>query len=104
MTFGFVDEHKGTWPIAVICKVLGISRSGSYAWVSRPESTRTIENRALLRDIRQVHIESHGTYGSPRIHAYLRGHGRRVGRHRIARLMLRRRFARGKIIDPVDRL
>jgi putative transposase len=43
----------------------------------------------LLDDIRLIHAESSGTYGSPRVHAVLRGHGRRVGRSRIERLMRR---------------
>lgn len=69
--------------------MLGLSPSGYYAWRSRPESLRAQENRALLGEVRRIHAESFGAYGSPRIHAYLRGHGRRVGRHRIARLMQR---------------
>jgi hypothetical protein len=52
VTFGFVDEHKGIWPIRVMCRVLGVSPSGYYAWRSRPESARGKANRALLDDIR----------------------------------------------------
>jgi putative transposase len=89
VTFGFVDEHRGVWPVRVICRVLGISPSGYYAWRSRPESRRAGENRALLHHIRAVHEGSAGTYGAPRVHAALRAHGRRVGRHRVARLMRR---------------
>ena len=89
MRFGFVDEHRGVWPVRIMCEVLGLSASGYYAWRSRPESRRSVANRALLEDIRRVHAESSGTYGSPRVHAVLRGHGRRVGRSRIERLMRR---------------
>ena len=89
MKFGFVDEHRLVWPVTVMCKVLGLSTSGYYAWRARPESPRAAANRALLDDIARIHAESHGTYGSPRIHAVLRGHGRRVGRSRIERLMRR---------------
>jgi len=89
MKFGFVDEHRQTWPVRVMCAVLGLSVSGYYAWRSRPESSREAANRALLDDIRLIHAESSGTYGSPRVHAVLRGHGRRVGRSRIERLMRR---------------
>ena len=71
----------------LICKALGLSASGYYAWRARPESPRAAANRALLDDIRLIHAESSGTYGSPRVHAVLRGHGRRVGRTRIERLM-----------------
>ena len=89
MRFGFVDEHRDVWPVRVMCRVLGISVSGYYAWRSRPESRRSIENHQLLDAIRLVHAESGGTYGAPRVHAVLRAVGRQVGRHRVARLMRR---------------
>ena len=73
----------------VMCEVLGLSTSGYYAWRGRPEYPRAAANRALLNDIRLIHAESSGTYGSPRVHAVLHGHGRRVGRTRIERLMRR---------------
>ena len=87
MRFGFVDEHRDVWPVRMMCRVLEVSVSGYYAWRSRPESARSQANRALLEDIRLAHAESGGAYGAPRVHAVLRGHGRRVGRHRVARLM-----------------
>ena len=99
MTFGFVDEHRSKWPVRTICAVLGVSASGYYAWRGRPESKRSVENRALLADIRRVHAESGGCYGAPRVHAVLRSTGRRVGRHRIARLM-RRNGLRGLAALP----
>lgn len=87
MKFGFVDEHRGVWPVRLMCRVLGLSASGYYAWRVRPESRRAAANRALIEDIRLIHAESCGTYGSPRVHVVLRGHGRRVGRSRVERLM-----------------
>ena len=72
-----------------MCTALGLSASGYYAWRSRPECARAAANRALLDDIRRIHADSSGTYGSPRVHAVLRGHGRRVGRSRIEQLMRR---------------
>ena len=71
----------------MICRVLGVSASGYYAWRARGESPRAKANRALLGTIRAIHAESGGAYGAPRVHPVLRSHGRRVGRHRIARLM-----------------
>ena len=64
-----------------------MSRSGYYAWASRPESARAVEDRAVAAEIRAAHEASRGRYGSPRVHAALRAHGRRVGRKRVARLM-----------------
>ena len=87
MKFGFVDEHRHLWPVRVMCTVLGLSVSGYYAWRSRVESPRAAANRVLLEDIRRIHGESSGTYGSPRIHAVLRRRGCRIGRCRIERLM-----------------
>jgi len=87
VTFGFVDEHRSVWPVRVMCRVLGVSPSGYYAWRSRPESRRTGEDRRLMAEIRDVHAGSGGVYGAPRIHATLRVLGRRIGRHRVARLM-----------------
>lgn len=99
MKHRFVDEHRHRWPVRMICRVLGVSPSGYYAWRRRPESGRAVANRALLAEIRAVHAESGGAYGAPRVHAYLRAHGRRVGRHRIARLM-RRAGLRGLAAIP----
>ena len=89
MKFGFVDEHRNVWPVRVMCAALDLSASGYYAWRSRPESRRAASNRALIDDIRLIHAESSGTYGSPRVHAALRHHGRHVGRSRIEHLMRR---------------
>jgi putative transposase len=85
--YRFVDEHRGVWPVRVMCRVLGVSASGYYAWRTRGESPRAKANHVLLGTIRAIHAESGGAYGAPRVHAVLRSHGRRIGRHRIARLM-----------------
>jgi len=85
--YRFVDEHRGAWPVRVMCRVLGVSASGYYAWRTRGESPRAKANHALLGIIRALHAESGGAYGAPRVHAVLRSYGRRIGRHRIARLM-----------------
>ncbi len=99
MKFGFVDEHRGIWPVRMMCAVLGLSASGYYAWRTRPVSRRVTANEALLEDIRLIHAESCGTYGSPRVHAVLRGHGRRVGRTRVE-LLMRRAGIRGLAALP----
>jgi putative transposase len=70
-----------------MCRLLGISTSGYYAWAKRSPSRRVREDAALLAEIRMAHVASHGTYGAPRIQIDLAEKGFRVGRKRVARLM-----------------
>ncbi len=67
--------------------MLGVSRSGYYAWRSRPPSHRSIVDAELTRAIMRIHEASRGTYGRPRIHAELRYEGTRCAPKRVARLM-----------------
>ena len=87
MIFQLIEDTRQDFPVEVLCSALGVSKSGFHAWQSRPLSARAVEDGELLAEIREVHRESKGTYGSPRIHAVLRGHGRCVGKSRIERLM-----------------
>jgi transposase InsO family protein len=89
MSFRFIEDHRDSYPVRLMCTVLGVSAAGYYAWRERPASTRATGNAALLATIRQVHQESGGRYGSPRVHAALRLQGRGVSRGRIERLMHR---------------
>ena len=82
-----IRAHAGRFPVTLMCQTLAVSLSGYYAWVARPESRRTAENRQLLAQIRVIHAESRSTYGSPRVHATLQAQGQRIGEHRVARLM-----------------
>ncbi len=70
-----------------MCRVLGVSTSGYYAWQSREQSERAREDEALSQRIVRIHRESRQTYGAPRIHAELQEQGQRIGRKRVARLM-----------------
>jgi putative transposase len=70
-----------------MCRVLKVSKSGYYAWRSRPESVRAKTDRELGRVIRRLHVDSKGVYGSPKIQADLHDEGFKVGRNRVARLM-----------------
>lgn len=87
--FRAVDELRADYTVKRLCRVLEVSRSGYYAWRSRPLSPRAVENRELLGEIRRIHAESRGTYGSPRVHGQLQRRGIAAGRHRVARLMAR---------------
>jgi putative transposase len=73
--------------VRVLCRVLGVSSSGYYAWRARPESARGAGDRRLRDAIVEVHRRSRGTYGAPRIWAELHELGIRTGRKRVARLM-----------------
>lgn len=79
--------HQAEYPVATMCRVLGVSTSGYYAWLKREPSQRAKKDAALLERIRVSHKESRGTYGSPRIHEDLKAEGIRVGRKRVARIM-----------------
>lgn len=70
-----------------MCRVLQVSRSGYYAWAARLPSERAVANAGLVDEIRRVHAESDGTYGSRRVHAQLRREGREVNLKRVERLM-----------------
>jgi putative transposase len=89
MRFGFIEQHARTYPVRLMCRVLGVSASGYYAWRSRPESPRAVANRDLLERIRRIHVAHHGRYGSPRMHAALRAQGDQASRGRVERLMRR---------------
>jgi len=70
-----------------MCRVLGVSLSGYYAWRRRSPSQRAQANAALSARIQAIHQRSRGTYGSPRIRAELAAEGEPVSRKRVARLM-----------------
>lgn len=98
MRYRFIESQRRQYPVAVLCEVLAVSRSGFYAWRRRRPSRRAGENHALLAQIHRVYGASKGRFGSPLVHQTLRQQGHPVGRHRVARLMrqagLRARRAR----------
>jgi putative transposase len=83
-----VSENQAAYPIVTMCQLLGVSPSGYYAWTKRQPSRRARADAALVAEIRTAHEASRGTYGVPRIHAELAAKGIRVGRKRVARLMV----------------
>jgi len=82
-----VSDHQASYPIATMCRLLGVSSSGYYAWAQRPPSRRGEMDETLIAEIRAAHRASRGIYGAPRVHAELRAKGIQVGRKRVARLM-----------------
>src|ERR1700680_3333967 len=75
--------------VADRCALMGVSRSGFYAWCARPESRRAQGNRQVVAAMQGIHAEVDRTYGSPRMHRELVARGYACGRHRVARLMQR---------------
>lgn len=87
MKFAFISAEKASTPVAVLCRVLGVSRSGFYAWEHRePSASSTSDGRLAVR-IAAIHKASGGRYGSPRVHAELAAEGVAVSRKRVARIM-----------------
>ena len=90
MIFAFIEAEKATYPVTVLCRCLEVSTSGFYEWCvrrSRP-SKRTTANAALTEKIVEIHTQSRGTYGSPRVYKELvLGEGLHVNKKRVERLM-----------------
>jgi transposase InsO family protein len=82
-----MEAHRKEVSVARLGRVLGVSRSGFYAFRRRPEGVRSRERRALLGVIRRIHEEVDQVYGAPRMLQELRAEGHRCGRHRVARIM-----------------
>jgi putative transposase len=82
-----MKANQAAHPIATMCRVLGVSASGYYAWQRRAASARRLKDQALVDQIRAVHRRSRGRDGGPRIRRDLRAAGVRIGRKRVARLL-----------------
>ena len=88
MIYMFIEVEKATFPITVLCKTMGVSRSAFHAWRAGGPSQRDLEDTYLTNEIVDIHTASRGSYGSPRVHAELRlGRSVRCGRKRVERLM-----------------
>ena len=85
--YRFIDAEKAAYPVTLLCRVLGVVRSGYSAWQHRGVSARTQADQALTVQILSIHDQSRGTYGAPRVHAELQVRGVRCGSERVARLM-----------------
>ena len=87
MRFAFIETEKAGFPVALLCRMLAVSRAGFYAWRRRPVAVRTRQDQVLAVAVATIYAEHHGRYGSPRVQMELRDRGQRSGRKRIARLM-----------------
>ena len=86
--FRFVEAEAAQFPVSLLCRVVGVTRQGFYAWKRRPPSARELADRELAERIKQIYAETEEIYGAPRIYSELKlGDGIRVGKKRVARLM-----------------
>jgi len=87
MKYQIMSEQRGTHGVEKMAEVLGVARSGYYAWLDGGESARAVEEKELVEQIREIQGEMRHSYGSPRMREELLRRGRRVGKNRVARIM-----------------
>lgn len=87
MKFAFIQEHRERFPVADLCRVLEVSKSGFYRWHQEPVGKRQHRRQLLGEQIAKVHAQSRGVYGSPRVCETLRKQGHRVCRNTVAKTM-----------------
>ncbi len=88
MIFAWIEERRTEYPVAVLCRVLGVSRAGYYAWRTRPPGDTARRRDHLAEQIRAIHEEPHlDTYGSPRMTRELNARGVGCCVHTVARVM-----------------
>jgi len=87
MKFAFIAAREVAFPVSSMCRVLGVTKSGFYAWMKRPTPARSRSDAQLAASVAAVHQRSRRTYGSPRVHRELKARGVRVSKKRIERLM-----------------
>lgn len=97
MKYQFIAVAQSEYPVTRLCKTLGVSVSGYYAWRTRPQSEHSRKDGELTEVIVQVYQASRCCYGSPRILAELQSQGYCCSRKRVARLMRKQElYARQK--------
>jgi len=87
MKFRVIDQEKHWHSVEALCRALGVSRGGYWAWVRRRPSARNLGDSMLLADVRRIYGDGRGNYGSPRIHDELKKEGKPCGKKRVERLM-----------------
>ncbi len=87
MEFDFIAAKEVAFPVATMCRVLGVSPSGYYACKSRPPSKRLADDARVAAEVAAAHKASRGIYGSSRVHRELKATGLKVGKKRVERLM-----------------
>ena len=83
----FIEDHRRSWPVRLMCQVFEVTPGGYYGWRGRPASARARASEALVGAIKEVHGEAKARHGSPRIHAELVARGKPCCVNTVARLM-----------------
>jgi putative transposase len=87
MKFSFIHAEKALFSVTTLCRLLGVTRQGYYAFAKRPASARVQDELSIRERLKVLHTESDGTYGSPRMLKALQNEGVRVGKRRIERAL-----------------
>jgi transposase InsO family protein len=103
LRYAFIREQAAAFAIRRLCEVLQVSRSGYYAWRSRPMSRRQRANARLVEHMRRLHLQTKERYGAVKLWRALRALGVACGRHRVARLrrqhgLMARRVRRFRLV------
>lgn len=87
MKFAFVHDHRGTWPVSVMCRVLGVTPAGYYAHQKRPPTRRSQRRAELVDAVRTTFADTRRVYGSPRLARALNARGVRCSENTVAKVM-----------------
>lgn len=91
-----MEAHRGQFPVELMCRMVGASKSGYFDWCKRGHSVREAKHNELVDKIEKIHKGSRNTYGSPRVYRVLKGLGERCSKSTVERLM-REKGIRSKI-------
>jgi putative transposase len=87
LTFRFIADHAGQWPITWLCEALEVSASGYHAWDARADSDTEHWRQELVAAMHEIHAEMKQRYGSPRMAAELKSRGYECSENTVAKLM-----------------
>lgn len=87
MKYIFIAEHRKQWPVRLQCRVLGVSASGFYDHLNRQPGPRQQRREQLAKRVAQIHTDSRGVYGSPRVFKQMKDEGETVGRKTVESIM-----------------
>ncbi|QEG32098.1 hypothetical protein GobsT_69490 [Gemmata obscuriglobus] len=102
VTFAGIEEHKTEWPIALVCRVLDVSRSGFYVWRSREPSAAEVRREELTEEVKEIRADVKARYVSPRAHAELVAKGHACSVNFVARIVRGRNRCKSHAQVPAD--